>query len=1025
MDAARGSRRASRSGSADLGESSKQTGEEGGGSSSSSVVAGVDLKLGGDASVLVANLVGSDDAVVPTVRSVLERGWGEGFSRSLDEYVLQKEDELRGLCNFHFGEFSKGIEDISQLKRYSSDLRRQISEMDRALQDKGAKVLETSEMLLRFYRIQRHLRVTRQELRRASSCVALVRRARAQMSKRAYFEALQSIDLVREVIHGKDVHRLLSLHEGREPLDVDLGQEGDSRFSLALERWIPRVIDKIKLDVNGALTEWFVTARDRAGDVGARALRLVREGGRAAAVARLRRTSSGATASTSQSKLAAGGSSSPAGRRYVRKESFRTRTSSDALLQWEHRDQARLQGPDIAEICLAAENVSLAPVYQFMDIQKYLGTEEEAIAFYKENRLPQASLQSMMPVDLRKLEKGQFRRHAVLLLQRMTGFLVIEGVVSRSLNLIAPFEIAAIWETMLDTLVPLVRDELRSQGAAKDPTSNLDLIRLLMDMAALLGKSGAKTDGMRGETDASHRTTHMLDASRLVAACYDVRLEVGSSLADACGDTLQSLVADDNYAIFDPQRLDEGDPVRLAGQHLMQLAAETSGNGGGVAAGEPNFSAMVPKACAEVIACMSQAFQLGRQLGGSLVIKDIPGAQHENTMLSTSSSSSSPKSPTSSPKSSKASSIRRVFTSKSSSTGSSGHGAGANGQEASSGVKNGNGHYSERNGTAAVSEGSPRSPKGSGHLEQAAENAAAVIATAATNVGGNEDDAQQSQVDAVSPTVAVHSAVEIACRALLMLYVRAQAVVLDSNTSPEILCQCSSNLEHLDRARALFEAHARQLAKIDGDYSFAGPCDKFADLLRETQPRVVDALRDRVDAIMSSGAVDNWTPQEVPREPHVFVSDAVQYLEVMLAPTSCLRLLPDAQRQVAQFTALIRIADSVLELLTGDEVEAINALSVHQTKLDLDLLKDLASKTDVPAQEVLLTLEQMVDLLRSGNLQEFLRPETRGKRYACLGFKMVKSALRKYEQLATARLSRGDKIPTLKQTDINKVLASN
>mmetsp|Transcript_955 Transcript_955/g.2253 ORF Transcript_955/g.2253 Transcript_955/m.2253 type:complete len:959 (+) Transcript_955:40-2916(+) len=934
----------------------------------------VDTKLAGDASVLVANLVASDDAVVPTVRSVVERGWSEGFSRSLEEYISQKEDELRGLCNFHFGEFSRGVDDIAQLRKYSVELRQQISDMDSALQEQGARVLETSEMLLRFYRVQRHLRVTKQELRKASSCVGLVRRARQQMKDKAYFEALQSIDLVREVIHGKDVHRLLNLDEGQDATAQIANIDGDSRFSTALERWIPRVIDKIKLDVNAALTEWFVTARDKAEAVGAKALQLVRQG-KTPAVSPLRKNI--AALSSSATTTPAGSQPASPTRRYVRKESFRTRNSSDALMQWEHRENIAAQGPDVAEICLAAEGVSLAPVYQYMDIQKYLGTEEEAVQFYKENRLPQAALQSMMPVDLRKVGKDQFRLHAKSLLHKMTGFLVIEGVVSRSLNLIAQYEIAAIWESMLDTLVPLIQTELRSRDAAKNPTSNLDLIQLLMDIAMLLGRSGAKSGGAleaadaREDLTAGQRTIRMLDASRLVAACYDERLAVGASLADACGETLQQLVSADNFSPFTMESYPEGDPIRIAAQNLVVLAEEVDAS---IATQrqEPSFSAMVPRACVEIFTCMTQAFQLGRQLGGSLVVKSSNG-------LSSPTSSSSP-----------ADAVLNLPTSGS-------------------------------NGISSIS--SPRSQNG----KSFASNISKGVWDKQPNSGATEDgDIQTSAgAESISPQSAVQSAIEISKRALAKLYIQTQTVALNENTSPEVLCQCSANLEHLDRAKVLFENHARQLAKIDGEYSFKQPCEKFADLCREVQPRVVDALRDRVEAIMSSGAYSDWTPQDVPSEPHVFVSDAVQYLEVMLAPTSCLRLLPDAQRQVAQFTALMRIVDSLLEFLTGDEVSEINALSVHQVKLDLDLLRKLASKTDVPAQEVLLTLEQMVDLLRSSSLQDFLRPETRGKKYACLGPTMVKSVLRKYQQLATARLPRGDKIPVLKQTDISRVIAGD
>uniref|UniRef100_A0A7S2W7V0 Exocyst complex component Sec8 n=1 Tax=Mucochytrium quahogii TaxID=96639 RepID=A0A7S2W7V0_9STRA len=573
----------------------------------------VDAGEDDDCSVLVSNLVSADEAIVPTLKSVLERGWSDRFAASLEHFSVAKENELRKVCNFHFHEFSEGIKDIGKLKQDSGVLRKKLTAMDVQIQEKGRSLVNNSESLLRFHGVQRNLTETQDELRRAQSLLTLVDKARTEIDAKEYFEALETIDLLRAVIHGDSLGQLFAARSKKLRLDKLQKERRNSKLTRALDEWIPRVVVKIKLDVNMALTDWFVLAREKAGKIGNAALETVQKH----QLLRARGINSGG-----KKTAPSNGTSNGAKKKKTR---LVRQGSSDTMLAWQNR--VPTSTVDVTDTCLKNE-LNLGPVYQYLDIRNYLGEKAEAIEFYKENRLPQVSLQTMIPTDIKRLKPGQFAQYHRPLFEKLTGFFIIEENISRSLSLISTLELGRIWDSILDTLVPIILAELR-QGIHSNPEASLDLIQLLISLSMLLGRQNTQP---RDEEEEDERTgdydmflggssNRILDTTRLMDVCLSERRHIANALTVFGTSQLDAIINQEKCISFTLDSPDDKYYRLLQKFGFIGLDMETGQvdeNVGGKFPITFAFSSTVPIMCETILDLMDRSFYMARQLGGDL-----------------------------------------------------------------------------------------------------------------------------------------------------------------------------------------------------------------------------------------------------------------------------------------------------------------------------------------------------------------------------------------------------------------------
>jgi hypothetical protein len=960
-----------------------------------------------DGSVAVATLVSADEAVVPALRSALERGWTERLGAALDQFAAQKEGESRALCNAHFDAFAAGADEVARLKAQSAGLRVQLEQLDASLQESGAAAVKGAEALLRFHRVHRHLQEAREELQRATALLGLVHRARRLAATRNYLEALQHVDLVREVVAGASASE--DGAKGPPRLHVR-ATAANSRFVARIEQWVPQALADIKTSVNKALTEWFVSARDKAGAVGQHALEEVG--------ARQLQALSGSTQLGLGPALGLAGAAAAAeggpdeARRMVTKgtvSGLRSRTSSEALLAWELRDPSSTL--DIAEASLLRERMGFAPVHQYLEIHEHLGSQAEAVAFYRRNRLPQASMRTLLTADAARLPPALFlQRHARQLLDKVAGFFVIESALTRAFELISTHELSGLWNDILDEALPLLGEGLAAAAAAatdaaaaaatastrrsvvpaaassaNEASAALEVVQRVLHLAQLLGRPDAAavsaaprraTSAKGGEDaiDAEHAARsvvlpqgggegeHVLETGRLVALCVAQRDHVGQLLVALGGAELRRVVAEDTC---EPCLLESAKSARAAATARLGLLGldPDAEERPALSLSEAcfplqlRFSDSVLQLCTVWVDVLDRAFSLARQLGGDLLSardhrKDSPQQQAQQAQT---------------------------------------------------------------------------------QLHKEAMSASSFLTAAAC-------------------------AARVADRCLERLNDHLVELVSSDNASTELLCQLQVNLWFLSRTRPALEAYVKSLAALTPEEEARAQQQhqqhqqqqhqqhqqqqqqhwwsipalaRFADTTELAQSRIMQAsVIDKVDVLLSMGEGCDWAPEQLANEPHGFVVDAVQYLAVALGAQSAMRLLPKAKRQAAHFTSCGRVSEALLGAVCGtgpSGAKAINALGVAQLRADAELLLRFARGRDaeVPGlHECFAQLEQVATLLSSGDLDGYLNPQTRATKYGYLPPSMLAATLSKYKQPVTgARMfTTTHHLVMLKDSDIKRTL---
>ena len=975
----------------------------------------------------VATLVSADEAVVPALRSALERGWTERLGAALDQFAAQKEGESRALCNAHFDAFAAGADEVARLKTQSEGLRVQLEQLDASLQESGAAAVKGAEALLRFHRVHRHLQEAREELQRATALLGLVHRARRLAATRNYLEALQQVDLVREVVAGAGASSEEGAGAAGPPRLRVRATAANSRFVARVEQWVPQALADIKTSVNKALTEWFVSARDKAGAVGQRALEEVG--------ARQLQALSGSTqlglgpalglaGAAAAAAAAAAEDGAEEARRTVTKGTvggLRSRTSSEALLAWELRDPSSTL--DIAEASLLRERMGFAPVHQYLEIHEHLGSQAEAVAFYRRNRLPQASLRAMVAADAARLPPAVFlQRHARQLLDKMAGFFVIESALTRAFELISTHELGGLWSNILDEALPLLGEGLAAAAAAasasasasnsasasasasktaapaaassaSEASAELEVVQRVLHLSQLLGRPDAAAAATRrassakgGEDaiDAEHAARsvvlpqgggegeRVLETGRLVALCVAQREHVGQLLVALGGAQLRRVVAEDTCV---PCLLESAKTARAAATARLGLLgldpdAEERTALSLAEASFPlqlRFSDSVLQLCTVWVDILDRAFSLARQLGGDLL------AARD--------------------------------------------------------------HRKQDNPQAQQAQQAQQQQQGQAHKEAATASSFLAAATCAARVADRCFDSLNDHL------------VEL---------------VSSDNASTEFLCQLQVNLWFLSRTRPALEAYVKSLAALTLEeearaqqqsqqqqqqqqqprssqqqqqqqlqWWSISALARFADTTELAQSRIMQAsVIDKVDVLLSTGEGCEWAPEQLANEPHGFVVDVVQYLAVALGAQSAMRLLPKAKRQAAHFTSCGRVSEALLGAVCGtgpSGAKAINALGVAQLRADAELLIRFARgrEADVPGlHECFAQLEQVATLLGNGDLDGYLHPQTRATKYGYLPPSMLAATLSKYKQPVTgARMfTTTHHLVMLKDSDIKRTL---
>ncbi|CAG8604575.1 6893_t:CDS:10 [Acaulospora morrowiae] len=158
--------------------------------------------------------------------------------------------------------------------------------------------------------------------------------------------------------------------------------------------------------------------------------------------------------------------------------------------------------------------------------------------------------------------------------------------------------------------------------------------------------------------------------------------------------------------------------------------------------------------------------------------------------------------------------------------------------------------------------------------------------------------------------------------------------------------------------------------------------DEFRETRKKAEKRIFELVNSKIDDFLELADYD-WTPATFQNHPSPFLQDMVGFLDALI--NSTLYNLPMSIKTFMYFDTLSHLATSLRDLILSSQVKRINSNAVVNLNVDVTFLENFAhSLEDKNISDAFLELRQIVTLLSSDNVEEYLDPSTRNKKYSRL-----------------------------------------
>ncbi|GBC13539.2 exocyst complex subunit Sec15-like protein [Rhizophagus irregularis DAOM 181602=DAOM 197198] len=158
--------------------------------------------------------------------------------------------------------------------------------------------------------------------------------------------------------------------------------------------------------------------------------------------------------------------------------------------------------------------------------------------------------------------------------------------------------------------------------------------------------------------------------------------------------------------------------------------------------------------------------------------------------------------------------------------------------------------------------------------------------------------------------------------------------------------------------------------------------EEFRETSKKAEKRIFELVNSKIDDFLELADYD-WVPNSVQAHPSFFLHDMANYLTAVISST--LYNLPMSIKIFIYFNALSHLASSLCNLILSPSVKKINANGVANLEVDVTFLEHFARKLEDPnIADAFLELRQIVTLLQSDNVEEYLDPSTRNRKYSLL-----------------------------------------
>ena len=195
---------------------------------------------------LIRDLVQSDsfgnsdgevfDQTPYVVKQVLQSAKESAFQEQVAAFIDKKESEIERLCALHYQEFIQSIEQLLKIRSGTTTIHKKLTVANDKLQSGALKILQKKNELIDFRQKLLNIELALEAVQTCLFVLDIANRAIVQTSNRKYFSALRMLSDI-----TKAHFALIENYS----------------FGKALEAWIPKIQDDIRLAVLRELKEWF------------------------------------------------------------------------------------------------------------------------------------------------------------------------------------------------------------------------------------------------------------------------------------------------------------------------------------------------------------------------------------------------------------------------------------------------------------------------------------------------------------------------------------------------------------------------------------------------------------------------------------------------------------------------------------------------------------------------------------------------------------------------------------------------
>ncbi|EJT68762.1 exocyst complex component Sec15 [Gaeumannomyces tritici R3-111a-1] len=196
------------------------------------------------------------------------------------------------------------------------------------------------------------------------------------------------------------------------------------------------------------------------------------------------------------------------------------------------------------------------------------------------------------------------------------------------------------------------------------------------------------------------------------------------------------------------------------------------------------------------------------------------------------------------------------------------------------------------------------------------------------------------------------------------------------------IVQILINLEHFETACQELEQlliRARSSTSAGGPVSLSAT-DQFRSNKKTAEKRIFELVNSKIDDLVDTAEYE-WMATTPQLEPSNFIQTLTRYLSNIMSST--LLGLPREIKELIYFDALSHAVEKILSLPLAPEVKRINPNGVQAMATDVLYLTEFVDSLEnsFMLRQTLDELQQTVDLMKSGNSDEFFEVAVRNKKY--------------------------------------------